>query len=255
MYHSSRSRCIGRIINFHSFRNVTCRASRPRIFRQVHPPLQKFWEVHLSRPHSKDSTSSLAGFQNLLIPKLRLRVWLRNCKAYLPTRRLFILILKGLISQDTVSFRSFKFTFFRLMKPIWSIYTLSRRRLSCNRLLIMTRSYWIYCNRPVYIRYSSMSEAIHALFNHFNVKLAGVIDLQLMELATRYYSRKYISGLAKCIDRDAPFTTDEMRTWKRQRKKGLSPSLQNVGAAMMCSTSALFRMILRILFARRSIPT
>ncbi|OQE70407.1 hypothetical protein PENNAL_c0117G09566 [Penicillium nalgiovense] len=50
---------------------------------------------------SKESTSRLAGFQNLLIPKLRLRVWLGNCKAYLPTRRLFILILKGSISQET----------------------------------------------------------------------------------------------------------------------------------------------------------
>jgi exonuclease 3'-5' domain-containing protein 1 len=60
-----------------------------------------------------------------------------------------------------------------------------------------------------------------ALFNHFNVKLAGVVDLQLMELATRYYSRKYVNGLAKCIDRDAPLTTDEMRTWKASKEKGL----------------------------------
>lgn len=60
-----------------------------------------------------------------------------------------------------------------------------------------------------------------ALFHHFNVKLAGVIDLQLMELATRYYSKKYVSGLAKCIDRDALLTTDEMRTWKASKEKGL----------------------------------
>lgn len=60
-----------------------------------------------------------------------------------------------------------------------------------------------------------------ALFHHFNVKLAGVINLQLMELATRYYSRKYVSGLAKCIDRDALLTTDEMQTWKASKEKGL----------------------------------
>ena len=42
-----------------------------------------------------------------------------------------------------------------------------------------------------------------------------------MELATRYYSKKYVSGLAKCIDRDAPLTTDEMRTWKASKEKGL----------------------------------
>ncbi|KAJ9484645.1 hypothetical protein VN97_g8723 [Penicillium thymicola] len=84
-----------------------------------------------------------------------------------------------------------------------------------------------------------------ALFHHFNVKLAGVIDLQLVELATRYYSRKYVSGLAKCIDRDAPLTADEMRTWKTSKEKGLSSSLQSVGAAMTCSTFALFQMISR----------
>ncbi|CAI7632888.1 unnamed protein product [Penicillium discolor] len=59
------------------------------------------------------------------------------------------------------------------------------------------------------------------LFHHFNVKLAGVIDLQLLELATRYYSKKYVSGLAKCIDRDAPLTAHEMRTWKASKEKGL----------------------------------
>ncbi|KAJ5752685.1 hypothetical protein N7520_009602 [Penicillium odoratum] len=60
-----------------------------------------------------------------------------------------------------------------------------------------------------------------ALFSHFNVKLAGVIDLQLMELATRSFSRRYVNGLAKCIERDARLTTYEARCWKASKEKGL----------------------------------
>ncbi|CAG8032098.1 unnamed protein product, partial [Penicillium nalgiovense] len=60
-----------------------------------------------------------------------------------------------------------------------------------------------------------------ALFSHFNVKLAGVIDLQLMELATRYFPRKYVNGLGKCIERDARLTTYETRLWKASKEKGL----------------------------------
>lgn len=37
-----------------------------------------------------------------------------------------------------------------------------------------------------------------ALFAHFGINLDGVLDLQLMDLATRYSMR--ISGLAKCIE-------------------------------------------------------
>lgn len=60
-----------------------------------------------------------------------------------------------------------------------------------------------------------------ALFSHFNIKLAGFIDLQLMELATRYHSRKYVSGLTKCIEKDARLTTYETRCWKASKEQGL----------------------------------
>lgn len=60
-----------------------------------------------------------------------------------------------------------------------------------------------------------------ALFSHFNIELAGVIDLlQLMELATRSFPRKYVQGLAKCTERDAPMTTLEIRNWKESKGKG-----------------------------------
>jgi exonuclease 3'-5' domain-containing protein 1 len=41
-----------------------------------------------------------------------------------------------------------------------------------------------------------------ALFAHFGISLAGVQDLQLMELATRSFPRRTLCGLARCIERD-----------------------------------------------------
>lgn len=59
-----------------------------------------------------------------------------------------------------------------------------------------------------------------ALYSHFGIELAGIEDLQLMELATRTFSRKLVSGLAKCIERDAPMTPSEKSSWKLWKEKG-----------------------------------
>ena len=37
-----------------------------------------------------------------------------------------------------------------------------------------------------------------ALYSHFNISLAGVQDLQLMELATRTFSKRCVNGLSRC---------------------------------------------------------
>lgn len=50
------------------------------------------------------------------------------------------------------------------------------------------------------------SDALHALFS---VHLHGIHDLQLMELAARRARRRFVSGLAKCIEQDAPLTVRE----------------------------------------------
>ncbi|KAL8948658.1 MAG: hypothetical protein Q9222_005169 [Ikaeria aurantiellina] len=42
-----------------------------------------------------------------------------------------------------------------------------------------------------------------ALYAHYGIKLAGIKDLQLMELATRAFNKKFVNGLSKCIDKDA----------------------------------------------------
>ncbi|KAB8303169.1 hypothetical protein EYC80_004617 [Monilinia laxa] len=59
-----------------------------------------------------------------------------------------------------------------------------------------------------------------ALFSHFGVKLSGVIDLQLMELATRSRGRNFVCGLAKCMDRDLVQTPEELKVRSAIKKRG-----------------------------------
>ncbi|KAL7920931.1 ribonuclease H-like domain-containing protein [Trichoderma austrokoningii] len=59
-----------------------------------------------------------------------------------------------------------------------------------------------------------------ALHHHFQIKLAGILDLQLMELAARGRPGRYVSGLAKCIERDAPLSSSERRNWIQVKEQG-----------------------------------
>ena len=60
-----------------------------------------------------------------------------------------------------------------------------------------------------------------ALFAHFGVALQGVHDIQLMESATRTTtsSRKYLSGLAKCVEENPVYGIDRV-SWKLAKEKG-----------------------------------
>lgn len=60
-----------------------------------------------------------------------------------------------------------------------------------------------------------------ALFSHFNVKLAGVIDLQLMQLATSSFPRRYVSGLEKCLEKEASLEGRDFQIWRTSKEKGL----------------------------------
>lgn len=59
-----------------------------------------------------------------------------------------------------------------------------------------------------------------ALYAHFGVHLAGIQDIQLLELATRSRSRRFINGLARCIERDAGLTWSEASAWKNIKDNG-----------------------------------
>jgi exonuclease 3'-5' domain-containing protein 1 len=60
-----------------------------------------------------------------------------------------------------------------------------------------------------------------ALYSLFGIRAAGICDIQLMELATRSFSKRYIKGLAKCIERDLPMTLKERSDWKMSKEKGV----------------------------------
>lgn len=60
-----------------------------------------------------------------------------------------------------------------------------------------------------------------ALYAHFGITLAGIQDIQLMELATRTFSKKYVKGLSRCIERDAVMTPSEKKKWASVKEIGL----------------------------------
>ncbi|TAQ88917.1 hypothetical protein B7494_g2768 [Chlorociboria aeruginascens] len=60
-----------------------------------------------------------------------------------------------------------------------------------------------------------------ALFGHFDIRLAGIHDLQLMELATRVGRHRFVNGLARCMDRDISMTEDKRQKWKDTKDTGI----------------------------------
>ncbi|KAI6080213.1 hypothetical protein F4821DRAFT_68875 [Hypoxylon rubiginosum] len=54
-----------------------------------------------------------------------------------------------------------------------------------------------------------------ALFDQHNLSLDGIRDLQLMELASRdgRQSKKYVAGLAKCVETDIPASNEARKRW------------------------------------------
>ncbi|QKX64597.1 uncharacterized protein TRUGW13939_11772 [Talaromyces rugulosus] len=59
-----------------------------------------------------------------------------------------------------------------------------------------------------------------ALYSHFDVSVAGIQDIQLMEVARRPSFKKYLSGLSKCIEKDGKLSTEEQQTWLAVKDKG-----------------------------------
>ena len=59
-----------------------------------------------------------------------------------------------------------------------------------------------------------------ALFAHFQISLQGVQDIQLLENATRSYSKDKVVGLAMCIERDAQLTREASTAWKATKERG-----------------------------------
>lgn len=62
-----------------------------------------------------------------------------------------------------------------------------------------------------------------ALLSHYGIRLRGVMDIQLMELAARSHGgRRFVNGLSRCIERDLGFGPAEKRSWTQGKEKGLA---------------------------------
>ena len=59
-----------------------------------------------------------------------------------------------------------------------------------------------------------------ALFHLYGIKLAGVHDLQILELAWYDPSKQYLSGLAACIQRHSDMSPTEKEKWRATKDLG-----------------------------------
>ena len=59
-----------------------------------------------------------------------------------------------------------------------------------------------------------------ALFNLYGITLAGVNDIQLIELATRGGRKRFLNGLARAIRNDARLGYAELRQWEAIKELG-----------------------------------
>lgn len=61
-----------------------------------------------------------------------------------------------------------------------------------------------------------------ALFGHFNIRLGGVSDVQLMENAARgEHNRFFLHGLLRCMELDAAVEEPQREAWLTTKEKGL----------------------------------
>ncbi|KAK5155915.1 hypothetical protein LTS14_005481 [Recurvomyces mirabilis] len=59
-----------------------------------------------------------------------------------------------------------------------------------------------------------------ALYSLYGVNVAGIEDIQLMELASRNFSKRCVHGLAKCIENDAKVDYETRRNWRNVKDNG-----------------------------------
>lgn len=57
-----------------------------------------------------------------------------------------------------------------------------------------------------------------ALYSHYNSSVNSIIDIQLLELATRNGSMDFVAGLAKCIQRDSTASAAVKLSWRRTKE-------------------------------------
>lgn len=61
------------------------------------------------------------------------------------------------------------------------------------------------------------SNALHGLYG---INVAGIWDIQLMELASRLGPRRHVNGLARCIETDAVMGIEQKKNWTNVKEAG-----------------------------------
>ncbi|KAK4502453.1 hypothetical protein PRZ48_005878 [Zasmidium cellare] len=59
-----------------------------------------------------------------------------------------------------------------------------------------------------------------ALYSLYGIHLKAVEDIQLFEFASRTYDKRYVNGLAKCIERHLQLPFAEQQQWQRGKDQG-----------------------------------
>lgn len=70
-----------------------------------------------------------------------------------------------------------------------------------------------------------------ALFGLFGVRVKGIEDIQLMELASRGFQKRHVNGLAKCIERDSTLPFAVKREWRASKERGYRLFDPNLGGS------------------------
>jgi exonuclease 3'-5' domain-containing protein 1 len=62
---------------------------------------------------------------------------------------------------------------------------------------------------------------LDTLYSSYQIKLAGIYNLQLMELATQSFLRRCINGLPKCIKRNTSLSVQKRSDWVQVKEARL----------------------------------
>lgn len=60
-----------------------------------------------------------------------------------------------------------------------------------------------------------------ALYSHYDIRLKCVVDIQLLEFASRRRGGRFLCGLAKCISYDCPLSPSERQKWQDVKEAGV----------------------------------
>ena len=103
------------------------------------------------------------------------------------------------------------------------VHTLGKDAFSANNTNNTTSLQQILESETITKVFFDIRHDSEALFGLYGIRVSGIEDLQLMELAGRslYEKKTYLSGLAKCIQNYAPLSWAEKQQFKATKEQGV----------------------------------